>query len=73
MVYTLRNRHLRGLSQVGLGFIEEECSFYRTLARLGDVLAGEDTFTKDIDFSQIPSEIMSDATLQVQVDSISNI
>jgi hypothetical protein len=67
MVYTLRNRHLKGLSQVSLKIIEEECSFYRILARLGDVLAKEDTFTKDVDFSQVPNDIMTDALCQVQV------
>lgn len=67
MVYTLRNRHLKGLSQVCLELIEEECSFYRNLARLGDVLANEDKFTKNVDFSQVSEEVMTDALGQVQV------
>ena len=67
MVYTLRNRHLKGLCQVSLDIIEEECSFYRNLARLGDVLTKEDTFTKDVDFTQVPNDVMTDAIAQVQV------
>lgn len=67
MVYTFRNRHLKGLSQVSLELIEEECRFYRNLARLGDVLANEDKFTKDVDFTQVPKDVMIDALAQVQV------
>ena len=70
MVYTLRNRHLKGLSQLSLNMIEEECSFYRTLSQLGDILSGDDSFTNHIDFSQIPHDIISDASSQIQVNMI---
>ncbi len=67
MVHTLRNRHLKGLGQLALRIIEEECSFYRTLSQLGDILSGDDSFTKHIDFSRIPNDIMNDVNSQIQV------
>jgi hypothetical protein len=71
MVYTLRNRQLRGLTQEAMAMVEEEGERFRNLAQLGDLIQGEDTFNQDIDFKDVPEDVLDAAISSVQVQASS--
>jgi hypothetical protein len=70
MVHALRNRQLRGLAQEALVMIEDDSAFYRSLARMSDIVHGEDAFTRDLDFSQLPLESLESVRENVQVGEL---
>jgi hypothetical protein len=67
MVYTLRNRQLRGLTQEAMVMIEDEGERFRKLAQLGDLIQGEDIFNQDMDFKDVPEDVLDAAISSVQV------